>query len=268
VLVDDLITHGTTEPYRMFTSRAEYRLQLREDNADLRLTEAGRRLGLVGDRRWAAFCRRRDAIERELERLRTSWVRPQTLPDADAERLLGKAIEHEHCLADLQRRPGVDWDTVAAIDALTRPGQAVSRETLREAIGGCEADGVIEQAEIALKYAGYIDRQKDDVERAAHLERLPLPPDLDYAQVSALSIEVRQTLARHRPATLGQASRISGVTPAAISLLRVHLKKRRAGGLAGPNPDRAPDAGGRSARQAVKRDDADGAAHPPQDAAA
>jgi tRNA uridine 5-carboxymethylaminomethyl modification enzyme len=232
VLVDDLITKGVTEPYRMFTSRAEYRLQLREDNADLRLTEAGRRLGLVDDRRWDAFCRRRDAIEHELQRLRTTWVRPQTLPDADAERLLGKALEHEHRLADLLRRPGVDWDAVAAVDALAHPGRAVSRETLRDALGARQADGVIEQAEVALKYAGYIDRQRDEIDRSAQLERLPLPDDLDYGQVSALSIEVRQTLARHRPATLGQASRISGVTPAAISLLLVHLKKRRARGLA------------------------------------
>ena len=240
VLVDDLITKGVTEPYRMFTSRAEYRLQLREDNADLRLTETGRRLGLVDDRRWDAFCRKRDAIEAELQRLRTTWVRPQTLPDADAERLFGKALEREHNLADLLRRPGVGWDAVADAEAIARPGQAVSRETLRAALGAREADAAIEQAEIALKYAGYIDRQKDEVGRAAAYEQLALPPDLDYAEVRALSFEVRQKLAQHRPVTLGQASRISGVTPAAISLLLIHLKKRKHRALASNEPAAEP----------------------------
>ncbi|RVT52791.1 tRNA uridine-5-carboxymethylaminomethyl(34) synthesis enzyme MnmG [Rubrivivax albus] len=222
VLVDDLITKGVTEPYRMFTSRAEYRLQLREDNADLRLTEAGRQLGLVDDRRWAAFERKREAIERELQRLRATWVRPATVPDDVAERVLGKALEHEYRLADLLRRPGVGWDAVAGLAG------GVSRETLAAELGeGALADAVIEQAEIGIKYAGYIARQNEEVERAAHYEQLKLPAELDYAQVQALSIEVRQKLAAHRPATLGQASRISGVTPAAISLLLIHLKKRR-----------------------------------------
>ena len=227
VLVDDLITKGVTEPYRMFTSRAEYRLQLREDNADLRLTEIGRQLGLVDDRRWNAFSRKRDAIERELQRLRATWVRPQTVPDAAAAALLGQALDHEYRLSELLRRPGVDWDSVAAVDAIARPDGAVSRETLAAELGPALADAVIEQAEISLKYAGYIDRQNEEVERAAHYENLTLPDDLDYGQVSALSIEVRQKLAQHRPATLGQASRISGVTPAAVSLLLIHLKKRR-----------------------------------------
>ena len=231
VLVDDLITKGVTEPYRMFTSRAEYRLQLREDNADLRLTEAGRRLGLVGDHRWAAFCARREAIERERQRLAATWVRPQTVGSADAERWLGKALEHEHSLADLLRRPGVAWDAVASLDAVANPASAVSRETLRAALGSRQADAVIEQVEVGLKYAGYIDRQKDEVGRAASLEGLPLPRTLDYSQVPALSIEVRQKLSQQRPATLGQASRISGVTPAAISLLLIHLKKRRMPGF-------------------------------------
>jgi len=245
VLVDDLITKGVTEPYRMFTSRAEYRLQLREDNADLRLSETGRQLGLVDDRRWDAFCRKRDAIQRELQRLRATWLRPQTLPDADAERLLGKALDHEYRLADLLRRPGVSWDAVAAAEAVARPGEAVSRETLRTALGERQADAVIEQTEIALKYAGYIGRQNEEVERAAAYENLRLPADLDYAQVSALSIEVRQKLAQHRPATLGQASRISGVTPAAISLLLIHLKKRRFPGFAAASP--SPDTASRDA---------------------
>ncbi len=232
VLVDDLVNKGVTEPYRMFTSRAEYRLQLREDNADLRLTEAGRELGLVDDDRWAAFSRKRERLERELQRLRATWVRPATLPAADAERLLGKALEHEYALADLLRRPGVGFDAVCEVAAIARHPDPVSRETLRAEFGAAEADAVIEQAEIGIKYAGYIDKQNEEVERASGLESLQLPEDLDYAAVGALSFEVRQTLLRHRPATLGQASRISGVTPAAISLLLVHLKKRRFKGFA------------------------------------
>jgi tRNA uridine 5-carboxymethylaminomethyl modification enzyme len=234
VLVDDLVSKGVTEPYRMFTSRAEYRLQLREDNADLRLTEVGRRLGLVDDARWDTFARKRDRLGAELQRLRSTWLRPQTVPAADAERLLGKALEHEYNLADLLRRPGVGHDAVNALAAIAQTGEAVSRETLRRSWGTREADAVIEQAEITLKYAGYIDKQNDDVERAAQYEHLPLPADLDYDQVTALSFEVRQKLNRHRPATLGQATRLSGLTPAAISLLLVHLKRHRPRSREGP----------------------------------
>ncbi len=233
VLVDDLVTQGVTEPYRMFTSRAEYRLQLREDNADARLTDTGRRLGLVDDARWAAFNRKRDAVSRETKRLKSTWVHPRSVPDADAERLLGKALEHEYSLADLLRRPGIGFDAVAEMAAIARPkGAAVSRETLAAELGAPLATAVIEQLEIATKYAGYIDKQVEEVERAAHFEGLKLPVELDYAQVSALSHEVRQKLSRHRPQTLGQASRIAGVTPAAISLLLVHLKKGRFKGFA------------------------------------
>ena len=227
VLVDDLVTKGVTEPYRMFTSRAEYRLQLREDNADLRLTEAGRAMGLVGDRRWSAFNLKRDRLERELQRLRSTWVRPATVPSADAEALLGKALEHEYALADLLRRPGVGFDEVWALAAIAQTPGPVSRETLRAEFGHVEADAVIEQVEISIRYAGYIDKQIDEVERASAFESLSLPAELDYSQVPALSFEVRQTLNRLRPATLGQASRMSGVTPAAVSLLLVHLKKGR-----------------------------------------
>jgi len=254
VLVDDLITKGVTEPYRMFTSRAEFRLQLREDNADMRLTEVGRELGLVDDVRWDAFNRKRDAVSRETERLRTTWVRPATLPATDAERLLGKALEREYNLADLLRRPGVHYDAVAEAgqiaadiqlamraDKVAQAGgelaapDLVSRETtpldqramLASELGSALADAVIEQVEISVKYAGYISKQVDEVERAAYYESLPLPLDLDYMAVPALSIEVRQKLNKHRPETLGQASRISGVTPAAISLLLIHLKKGR-----------------------------------------
>ena len=232
VLVDDLVTKGVNEPYRMFTSRAEYRLQLREDNADLRLTEAGRELGLVGDVRWAAFSIKRERLERELQRLRATWVRPATLPAPDAERLLGKALEHEYALADLLRRPGVGFDAVCEAARKAGHPDAVSRETLRAEFGVEEADAVIEQAEIGIKYAGYIDKQNAEVERATSLDNLLLPETLDYGRVTALSFEVRQILQRQRPATLGQASRMSGVTPAAISLLLVHLKKLKARGFA------------------------------------
>jgi tRNA uridine 5-carboxymethylaminomethyl modification enzyme len=233
VMVDDLVTKGVSEPYRMFTSRAEFRLQLREDNADLRLTEQGRALGLVDDHRWSALQRKREVLERELARLRSTWIRPQSVPAAEAERVLGKALEHEYSLAGLLTRPGIDFDAVC--DLARMGGHDVSRETLRAEVGAGLADTVIEQAEIAIKYAGYIDKQHAEIARNAGLEQMPLPLDLDYAEVSALSFEVRQTLTRHRPATLGQASRMSGVTPAAISLLQVYLKKRR-----GPGQERHP----------------------------
>jgi tRNA uridine 5-carboxymethylaminomethyl modification enzyme len=225
VLVDDLITKGVSEPYRMFTSRAEFRLQLREDNADMRLTEIGRELGLVDDVRWDAFNRKRDAVSRETQRLRATWVTPSKLSALDAERLVGKALEHEYSLADLLRRPGVNFDALVEVAALARPEAGVSRETLVAELGEVLASAVIEQIEISTKYAGYIDNQIDEVQRAAHYENLRLPEDLDYAQVHALSFEARQKLGQHRPQTLGQASRISGVTPAAISLLLIHLKK-------------------------------------------
>jgi tRNA uridine 5-carboxymethylaminomethyl modification enzyme len=234
VLVDDLVGKGVTEPYRMFTSRAEYRLQLREDNADQRLTELGRGLGLVDNARWDAFNRKRDAIARETERLKNTWVQPGRLPAADAERLLGKALDHEYRLVELLRRPGVNFDTLAELSRVAGIEPVVSRETLVAEWGARLADAVIEQVETATKYAGYIDKQAEDVARAQHFEDLPLPEDLDYAQVTALSYEVRQKLIRHRPSTLGVASRISGVTPAAVSLLLVHLKKRRLAGAARP----------------------------------
>ena len=213
VLVDDLITKGVTEPYRMFTSRAEFRLQLREDNADMRLTDAGRKLGLVDDARWDAFSRKRDLVSRETERLRAIWVNPRNLPASESERVLGKAIEREYNLGDLLRRPNVDYAALMSLDG----GKYAADQPLGES--------EIEQIEIAAKYAGYIDRQHDEVERAAHFENLKLPADLDYSQVKALSFEVRQKLTKHRPETLGLASRISGVTPAAISLLMIHLRK-------------------------------------------
>ncbi|MDH1702871.1 tRNA uridine-5-carboxymethylaminomethyl(34) synthesis enzyme MnmG [Comamonas terrigena] len=228
VLVDDLITKGVTEPYRMFTSRAEFRLQLREDNADMRLTEVGRQLGVVGDAQWELFNRKRDAVSRETERLKATWVNPRNLPAAESERVLGKSIEHEYNLFDLLRRPGVAYAALVGMDG----GKYEAAEVSREALGDLH-DDVLEQVEIAAKYSGYIDRQKEEVQRAAHYESLKLPAELDYMQVAALSIEVRQKLQKHRPETLGQASRISGVTPAAISLLMIHLKK---GGFKGFAP--------------------------------
>ncbi|MCB2022530.1 MAG: tRNA uridine-5-carboxymethylaminomethyl(34) synthesis enzyme MnmG [Burkholderiaceae bacterium] len=238
VLVDDLTTKGVNEPYRMFTSRAEYRLQLREDNADLRLTEIGRELGLVDDVRWSAFCRKRDAVSRETERLARTWLGPATLPAADAERLLGKPLEHEYRLTDLLRRPGVGFDQVdaaAAVANAASPG-TLARERLGNELGATLADTVIAQVEVGVKYAGYIDKQNLGVARAAHYEGLRLPADIDYARVFALSHEVRQRLNQHRPETLGQAARLPGVTAAAVSLLLVHLKK---GGLAALDSDTA-----------------------------
>jgi tRNA uridine 5-carboxymethylaminomethyl modification enzyme len=210
VLVDDLVTRGVSEPYRMFTSRAEYRLLLREDNADLRLTEIGRSLGIVDEVRWDAFARKRDAIAAEQERLRSTWVNPRIVAAADAERVLGQAIEREYTLADLLRRPDVRY---AAL--MTLPGAGP----------GIDDAVVAEQVETQAKYAGYIARQRDEVARQEAHESTRLPADLDYGAVRGLSIEARQRLAQHRPETLGQASRIQGITPAAISLLLVHLKR-------------------------------------------
>jgi len=213
VLVDDLITRGVSEPYRMFTSRAEYRLQLREDNADLRLTEHGRRLGLVDDARWEAFSRKRDAIALEIERLRTTYVNPNVVAQHDAERVLGQPIEREYALTDLLRRPQVTYASL-----LTLPGA-----------GSPVADPqVAMQVEIATKYAGYIDRQHDEIARHLALESAQLPADLDYRSVRGLSAEAQQKLNLHKPETIGQAARISGITPAAISLLLVHLKGSKA----------------------------------------
>jgi tRNA uridine 5-carboxymethylaminomethyl modification enzyme len=225
VLVDDLISKGVTEPYRMFTSRAEFRLQLREDNADMRLTEAGRQMGLVDDVRWEAFSRKLEAVSRETERLKSTWVNPRNLPAAEAERVLGKAIDHEYNLFDLLRRPGVTLSGLMTMSEGCYASADVSRETL-----GDDWSAVVEQVEIAAKYSGYIGRQREEVERSARYEHMKLPTDLDYMQVTALSIEARQKLSKHRPETLGQASRISGVTPATISLLLIHLKK---GGVKG-----------------------------------
>jgi tRNA uridine 5-carboxymethylaminomethyl modification enzyme len=228
VLVDDLITKGVTEPYRMFTSRAEFRLQLREDNADMRLTEAGRKLGLVDDARWDAFSRKRDLVSRETERLRSIWVNPRNLPASESERVLGKAIEREYNLGDLLRRPNVDYASLMSLNG--------GKYATEQPLGAAE----IEQIEIAAKYAGYIDRQHDEVERAAHFENLKLPADLDYSQVKALSFEVRHKLAKHRPETLGLASRISGVTPAAVSLLMIHLRKGGHRAFAQDSPSAEP----------------------------
>ena len=215
VLVDDLVTQGVQEPYRMFTSRAEFRLSLREDNADLRLTEIGRKLGCVPDVQWEQFERRREAIARELERLKSTWVNPRMVSEAEAERVLGKPIEREYALTDLLRRPNVSYKQLMTLTSLD--GRRFDQPELDVAVA--------DQVEIQVKYAGYIDRQAKEVERHEHYENLALPDDLDYMSVRALSMEVRQKLTRHRPETLGQASRIAGVTPAAISLLLVHLKK-------------------------------------------
>ena len=255
VLIDDLITKGVTEPYRMFTSRAEFRLQLREDNADARLTEAGRKLGLVDDARWEAFSRKREAVSRETERLRGIWINPKNLPQAEAERVLGKAIEHEYNLGEMLRRPDVSYAGLMSLDGgrFANPqlrAVTVSRETNIAEQGAAKRDlpqdvqrdaeaqqgvfiaEVIGQVEIVAKYSGYIDRQKDEVLRAAQYENLVLPPELDYMQVTALSIEARQRLSQQRPQTLGQASRMSGITPASISLLMIHLKKSNFRGFA------------------------------------
>jgi tRNA uridine 5-carboxymethylaminomethyl modification enzyme len=211
VLVDDLITRGVAEPYRMFTSRAEYRLSLREDNADLRLTEHGRRLGLVDDVRWAAFSAKREAIACEQERLRSTWVHPSKVSAEDATRVLGKPLEREYTLHDLLRRPDVNHAALMTLH-------------VGEGAGSLDPQ-VVEQVEIQAKYQGYIDRQVDEVAKSLANEEARLPDGFDYSQVGGLSKEVQQKLALHRPQTIGQASRIQGITPAAISMLLVYLKR-------------------------------------------
>jgi len=211
VLVDDLITMGTKEPYRMFTSRAEYRLILREDNADMRLTEKGREIGLVSDARWAAFCQKREAIEQETQRLKSSWIVPNS---AEAEAInpkLETPISHEYSLLDLLKRPGIVYEDIANLK--NSPEQSVDEQ-------------VSEQVQITVKYAGYIARQAEDIERLRRQENTPLPADLDYSQMEGLSNEIKQKLNEARPESLAAASRIQGVTPAAVSLLLIHLKKR------------------------------------------
>ena len=214
VLVDDLITRGVSEPYRMFTSRAEYRLSLREDNADMRLTEHGRRLGLVGDARWAAFCEKREAIAREQDRLKSTWVQTSNISADEATRVLGKPIEHEYSLYDLLRRPDVSYTTLMSME--------VSETTVD---AGLTNPLVIEQVEIQAKYQGYIDRQLEEVAKSLSNEETRFPHDMDYSRIGGLSTEILQKLIRHKPETIGQASRIQGMTPAAISILLVHLKR-------------------------------------------
>jgi tRNA uridine 5-carboxymethylaminomethyl modification enzyme len=218
VLVDDLITRGVQEPYRMFTSRAEYRLSLREDNADMRLTTIGRDLGLVDDHRWNIFCRKQEAVSRETSRLQDIWIGPKHESAKAVSGLLGQDLSHECSLADILRRPGVTYQAITGLsDGMWSPG------ALDEDSG--IASQIADQVEISVKYQGYIDRQAVEIARQEHNESFPLPEILDYSQVVGLSKEVQQKLNLHKPETLGQAGRISGVTPAALSLLLVHLKK-------------------------------------------
>lgn len=209
VMVDDLITRGVSEPYRMFTSRAEYRLQLREDNADLRLTEIGRKLGIVDDARWQHFEAKREAVVREEQRLRSTWVNPRMLAEEDAMRVLGKNIEREYSLHELLRRPDVTYASLMTLPTAGEPAE----------------ESVALQIEIQAKYQGYIEKQQGEIEQQEHFENLELPADFDYRGVRGLSIEAQQKLNQHKPQTVGQAGRISGITPATISLLLVHLKR-------------------------------------------
>ncbi|WP_308074732.1 tRNA uridine-5-carboxymethylaminomethyl(34) synthesis enzyme MnmG [Neisseria polysaccharea] len=211
VLVDDLITKGVNEPYRMFTSRAEYRLQLREDNADMRLTEDGYKIGLVGEEQWRMFNEKREAVEREIQRLKTTWYTPQKLAEDEQIRVFGQKLSREANLHDLLRRPNLDYAALMTLEG-AMPSERLSAE-------------VVEQVEIQVKYQGYIDRQNEEIDSRRDIETLKLPDGIDYGKVKGLSAEVQQKLNQHKPETVGQASRISGVTPAAVALLMVHLKR-------------------------------------------
>ena len=221
VLIDDLVTKGVTEPYRMFTSRAEYRLSLREDNADWRLTELGRALGIVDDKRWEAFSKKRELVELEIQRLRSTWVNPRMVSPEASEKVLGKSIEREYLLSDLLKRPNVTYETLMSLpylDGVDMPS-------------GLPAGDAAEQVEVQVKYEGYIARQKDEILRAQSHDLQVIPKDINYSDIISLSFEVRQKLNQHRPETIGQASRLSGITPAAISLLLIHLKRTKYGSL-------------------------------------
>lgn len=211
VLVDDLITKGVNEPYRMFTSRAEYRLQLREDNADMRLTEDGCKIGLVGEAQWRMFNEKREAVEREIQRLKTTWYTPQKLAEDEQIRVFGQKLSREANLHDLLRRPNLDYAALMTLEG-AMPSERLAAE-------------VVEQVEIQVKYQGYIDRQNEEIDSRRDIETLKLPDGIDYSKVKGLSAEVQQKLNQHKPETVGQASRISGVTPAAVALLMVHLKR-------------------------------------------
>lgn len=220
VMVDDLTTKGVTEPYRMFTSRAEYRLSLREDNADARLSETAHKLGLLSEEKWARYARKHEAVQREIERLKSTWVNPMIVSQADCERVLGKKIEREYSLAQLLSRPNTFYEELMTLKKAD--GSLVSDQKLGDA-------AQVEQVDIAMKYSGYIERQKSEIAKTTANEELRIPSDIDYDTVGGLSFEVRQKLKAMRPETLGQAGRISGVTPAAVSLLLIHLKRRQFG---------------------------------------
>ncbi len=215
VMIDDLVNRGVTEPYRMFTSRAEYRLSLREDNADVRLTEIGRQVGLIDDQRWASFSSKRDAVNKEISRLKSTYVHPGALDEDQTIKVFGKSLEKEYLLADLLRRPNVSYENLATLKKID--GSLVSHVVL---------DSVIKnQVQIQIKYEGYVNRQKDDVAKQIGQESLVIPKKLDFDSIDSLSIEVRQKLKIHKPNTVGQASRISGITPAAVSLIMIHVKR-------------------------------------------
>ena len=216
VMVDDLITRGVTEPYRMFTSRAEYRLSLREDNADTRLTEIGYRMGCVSEAQWERFVVKREQTAKEIQRMKSTWIQPNALSAEESQRVLGKTIEREYSLADLLKRPGVTYHSLAGLTGID--GRTWQTEQSL-------SDDIKNQVEIQIKYAGYVERQSREVQRQSGFENLKLPTDINYDGITALSIEVRQRLSRQKPETLGQASRISGITPAAISILLIYLKK-------------------------------------------
>ena len=220
VMVDDLTTKGVTEPYRMFTSRAEYRLSLREDNADARLSETAHKLGLLSEEKWARYARKHEVVQREIERLKSTWVNPMIVSQADCERVLGKKIEREYSLAQLLSRPNTFYEELMTLKKAD--GSLVSDQKLGDA-------AQVEQVDIAMKYSGYIERQKSEIAKTTANEELRIPSDIDYDTVGGLSFEVRQKLKAMRPETLGQAGRISGVTPAAVSLLLIHLKRRQFG---------------------------------------
>lgn len=227
VLVDDLTTKGVTEPYRMFTSRAEYRLQLREDNADVRLTETARTMGLVNDAQWESFCKKREAVALYEEKFKSTWINPTILPKEDAIKHLGTEITREFNLAEIVKRPNMTFDKIAAISQLSNIDHSINRDFIEDKFGSEMGNAIIGQVEIGFKYAGYIDRQKDEIAKMNSSGNIKLPVDFDYNSIDALGTEVKQKLNKYRPETLGQASRISGIPPSAIGIIMIYLKKNK-----------------------------------------
>lgn len=227
VMIDDLSLKGITEPYRMFTSRAEFRLHLREDNADIRLTEIGRKLGLIDDHRWEVYCRKQEAVKEIQENVKNTWINPGNVSQEEAETVLGTKVPHELTLGDILKRPGMSFEQMMKLSAAQKALPQYRKEELDSVFGEELSSSITEQVVISFKYAGYINKQQEEINKLNEMNNIPLPKDFNYDEISALSTEVKQKMNKYKPETIGQASRIQGITPAAVSIILIYLKKNR-----------------------------------------